>query len=313
MSNNNVITLNSNSHDAVREQIRAAVASGTTYKTISLESGMSTAALSQFVNGTYGGDNNAVAEKLAKWLEARDALIAMPVKPDFVETETARSIFATLQYAQLAKRIAVVYGDSGVGKSEALRAFARNNLNVWLVTAQPSTSSLLECLYEIAEAVGISDAPRRAGSLMRAIRRKLSGTSGLLIIDESDHLDYEVLEELRLLQESLSIGLVLVGNHIIYSRLSGGGTRRTDFARLFSRIAKRLEIKSIKTADIDAIADAWQLGAAEKKLARAIAVKAGALRTLTTTLDLAAIFAQGAGEAMTEMHIKAAYRDLEGI
>lgn len=314
MSKNNVITLNSNSHDVIREQVRAAVESGTvTYKAVSLEIGMSATALSQFMSGSYKGDNDSLVDSLAKWLEVRKAAAAMPAKPEFVHTQTAQSIWSTLQYAQLAKRIAVVYGNSGVGKSEALRAFSADNLNVWLVTVQPSTSSLLECLYEIAEAVGISDAPRRAGAIMRTIRRKLANTGGLLIIDEADHLDYSVLEELRLLQESLNIGLVLVGNHIIYARLSGGGTRRTDFARLFSRIAKRLEIKSIKTKDVDAIADAWNLGAAERKLAHSLAAKAGALRTLATTLDLAAILAQGEDVAMTEKHIRAAHKDLEGI
>ncbi|MFB9086111.1 AAA family ATPase [Erwinia tracheiphila] len=80
---------------------------------------------------------------------------------------------------------------------------------------------------------------RRAGQLGRAIRRKLRGTQGLLIIDEADHLDYPVLEELRILQEETGIGLALVGNHQVYARLTGGSSRSVDFARLFSRIAKK--------------------------------------------------------------------------
>lgn len=299
-------------HSAIRAAVRELVDAGdVTFKIVARETALSTATISQFVNNKYPGDVDAIADSLQKWLDNRTAAAEIPLGASFVSTHTSRQIEATLRYAHVAKRIAVIYGNSGVGKSEALRHYAENNVNVWLVTATPSTSSLLECLYEIAEAVGLDDAPRRSGSLMRAVRRKLLGTNGLLIIDEADHLTYDVLEELRLLQESIKVGLVLVGNHIIYSKLSGGN-RKIDFARLFSRIAKRLFIPRVDTADVDAIADAWQLKDTERKLAHKVAAKAGALRTLSMTLDLAAMLAQGEGGAMTERHIRAAFKDIEG-
>ena len=311
----------SNIHDPfaliadVRARITAIKDGGLTNATIARESGVSTSALSQFVNDTYNGNNTEVAAKLDKWLESRAARDAAPFSaPRFIETNTTRLIHNALVYAQASRRISIIYGNPGVGKSEALRAFAAGRPNCWLVTIRPSTSTLVECLTEIAEEIGLSDGPRRAGPLCRAIRRRMTGTNGLLIIDESDLLDYAVYEELRLLQEETGIGLVLCGNHQVYARLTGGNSRSVDFARLFSRIAKKVVIEKVKAADVDAIADAWQLtGDTERKLVHALAAKSGALRTVSTTLDLAAVLAQGAGESLSERHIRAAVKDLEGV
>jgi DNA transposition AAA+ family ATPase len=92
---------------------------------------------------------------------------------------------------------------------------------------------VLECLTELAYELGMNDAPRRKGPLARALRRRLDGTQGLVIIDEADHLGAETLEELRLLQEATRVGLVLMGNHRVYSNMTGGN-RTVEFARLFS-------------------------------------------------------------------------------
>ncbi|SQI35001.1 Predicted ATPase [Leminorella richardii] len=311
----------SNQADII-ETTRAAVMAirdkeGITAAAIARDSEVSTAALSQFLRGTYTGNNTDVAVKLDKWLDsraARQSVVAAVVAPRFIETETVSNIWRTLVYAQAQRRIAIIYGNPGVGKSAALREFAERNPNAWLITIKPSTASLVECLSEFADTLGLSDAPRRAGPLCRTIRRRIAGTNGLLIVDESDHLNYDVYEELRLLQEETGIGLALCGNHKVYSKLTGGNSRSVDFARLFSRIAKKIVIEGVLAGDVDAIADAWQLtGDKERRLIRQLAAKSGALRTVSTTLDLAAIIAQGTGEALSERHIRAAVKDLEGV
>lgn len=297
-----------------RAAIRAIVDSaGVTYSTIAREIGLSPTALSQFINDNYRGDNDSVCGKLTIWLDNRNRKNnEMPQAPDFVQTKTVRQIWSALQYAQLAQCISVIYGSPGVGKSKALQQFALERPNVWQITVSPSRSSLSECLYELALELGVGDAPRRAGQLGRVIRRKLRGTSGLLIIDEADHLDYPVLEELRILQEETGIGLALVGNNQVYSKLTGGNSRNVDFARLFSRIAKKVAILKTKKEDVKAISEAWGLGDKERELVARLAERPGALRTVSHTLRLAAMFATGANEALSEKHIRAAVLDLEG-
>ena len=156
----------------------------------------------------------------------------------------------------------------------------------------------------------MEQAPRLRGPLARAVRKRLAGTEGLIVIDEADHLDYPTLEELRILQEEVGIGLVLVGNNKIYTQLTGG-RRNEDFARLFSRIAKRRGIHKTKQTDVRAIADAWGVvGDAERELLQQISERPGGLRLLTKTLKLAALYAKE--DAISESFLRAAFKELEG-
>ncbi|EJM2249911.1 AAA family ATPase [Escherichia coli] len=283
----------------------------TTFKQIALESGLSTGTISSFINDKYNGDNERVSQILQRWLEKYHAVAELPEPPRFVETQTVKQIWTSMRFASLTESIAVVCGNPGVGKTEAAREYRRTNNNVWMITITPSCASVLECLTELAFELGMNDAPRRKGPLSRALRRRLEGTQGLVIIDEADHLGAEVLEELRLLQESTRIGLVLMGNHRVYSNMTGGN-RTVELARLFSRIAKRTAINKTKKADVKAIADAWQInGEKELELLQQIAQKPGALRILNHSLRLAAMTAHGKGERVNEDYLRQAFRELD--
>ncbi|MCX1993665.1 AAA family ATPase, partial [Escherichia coli] len=276
-----------------------------------LESGLSTGTISSFINDKYNGDNERVSQMLQRWLEKYHAVAELPEPPRFVETQTVKQIWTSMRFASLTESIAVVCGNPGVGKTEAAREYRRTNNNVWMITITPSCASVLECLTELAFELGMNDAPRRKGPLSRALRRRLEGTQGLVIIDEADHLGAEVLEELRLLQESTRTGLVLMGNHRVYSNMTGGN-RTVEFARLFSRIAKRTAINKTKKADVKAIADAWQInGENELELLQQIAQKPGALRILNHSLRLAAMTAHGKGERVNEDYLRQAFRELD--
>lgn len=283
----------------------------TTFKQIALESGLSTGTISSFINDKYNGDNERISQILQRWLEKYHAVAELPEPPRFVETQTVKQIWTSMRFASLTESIAVVCGNPSVGKTEAAREYRRTNNNVWMITITPSCASVLECLTELAFELGMNDAPRRKGPLSRALRRRLEGTQGLVIIDEADHLGAEVLEELRLLQESTRIGLVLMGNHRVYSNMTGGN-RTVEFARLFSRIAKRTAINKTKKADVKAIADAWQInGEKELELLQQIAQKPGALRILNHSLRLAAMTAHGKGERVNEDYLRQAFRELD--
>lgn len=279
------------------------------------EVGVNAGALSAFLNGKYQGDNEEMKIKLKAFLDRQATKAKAFVEaPSFIETATARQIWNTLQFAQLANCFTTVYGASGVGKTKAIQQFAQNQANTWLITASPARSTLSEVLYEIALSLGINDAPKRKGNLIRLIQRKITGTNGLLIIDEADHLPYEALEELRILQEEAGIGLVLVGNDKVYTRMKGGIHPSHEYARLWSRVAKNTSIQKVKKADIHAIANAWGLrqDADVLKIMESITEKGGGLRSLTQTLRLAGMVAKGKGEALNAELILEARKDLMG-
>ncbi|EPB6723328.1 AAA family ATPase [Vibrio fluvialis] len=274
------------------------------------EISVSSATLSQVLKGKYAADPSAVIEKLKKWLRLRDDRLATPnINPGFVMTETAKLIINDLTYAQVTESIVVIFGASGVGKSETLRQYQRENNNVWMVTASPSRASLTECLYELAMELGLDDAPRRKGPLSRVLRSRLRNSEGLVIIDEADHLDYPTLEELRILQEETNIGMVFVGNNKVYTQLTGG-RRNEDFARLFSRIAKKRGLHKTRQNDVRAVAKAWQIhNDKELNLMMQISERPGGLRLLSKTLKLSAMYAQN--KPITEQLLRKAFNELE--
>lgn len=91
------------------------------------------------------------------------------------------------QFVRLAQCMNVIVGVPRVGKTFAARQYYQH-ANTWMVTLSPAHASITECLLELAEALGLSDLSRNKGKLARAIRRRLSGTHGLVIVDEADYL-----------------------------------------------------------------------------------------------------------------------------
>ncbi|PNK59942.1 AAA family ATPase [Psychrobacter sp. FDAARGOS_221] len=276
---------------------------GLTQTQVAKECGFSSGALSSFFKGSYKGDNEKLEASLQSWYDAQTKQTATFVSaPDFVETPTATKIFADCDFLKMFGKMGVVYGASGVGKTQAARQYTKANNNVWMITARPSICTINEVLYEMALELGISDAPKRAGKLSRILKSKLSGTKGLMIIDEADHLPLKVLEELRILQEDSEVGFMLIGNDKVYTQMQGGFNQRHQFARLWSRNAKRQSVQQNSKKDIDAVAQAWGLELSDTKLMNAlysIGQGAGSLRALTNYLQLAGLTAKARNEPIT--------------
>lgn len=283
---------------------------------IAREAGISSAALSSWLKGTYKGDNRAVEEKLNRWLEsrARSALTTatMPGAPEWVDTPTGRRVKAVLGFAQAAGDLGCIYGGAGLGKTVSIRAYADANPNVWVVTMSPAHGGVSSALEEVAETLGMRGIPGRAARLHRELVGRLRNTGGLLVIDEAQHLNMRCLEAIRAIHDATGIGLVLCGNESVFARLTGG-SREATFAQLFSRLGKRLRLARPLQGDIEALADAFDVrGSEERRVLAAIANKPGALRGVVKTLRLASVFAAGKNQPLGAEHLRAAWRDLGG-
>ncbi len=276
------------------------------------ELGVSPATVSQVLSDTYKANPVKILEKMSNWLSLREVKSFAPIlNPGFVMTTTAQQILNDITFAHAVAEdgIVVIYGAPGVGKTQALKYYAKNNNNVWFVFASPSISSLTSFLYEFALELGISNPPKRSGDLSRVIRDKVNQTQGVLIIDEAQHLDFRTLEALRIIQEQTALPMVLSGNKRTYSKMIGD-SRSEDFAQQFSRIAKRRAINKVKKYDVKAIADAWGItGEAERGLMLQISERPGGLRLLSKTLKLAAMYTNGA--PITETVLRNAFKELE--
>lgn len=277
--------------------------------------GVSAATLNQWLNDHYKGNHEAVEARISSWWETyqeRRSRAGLPDAPDWVKTPTAERILGGLRYAQLAQDVVVIYGPAGVSKSETAKHYQRTAPAVFHVTMTPATRTVLACLTEIAIALGIRDLTNSASALQRAIVAKLRNTNGVLLIDEAQHLDIQALDQVRSIHDATQVGVVLMGNEQVYTRMTGGN-RAAYLDRLFSRVGKRIQLRAPSDADIDAIVAAWRITDTScRAQLREIARKPGGLRVLTKVLRLAASFAaaqERKGPPCCD-DVRAAWRDL---
>lgn len=296
----------------VHAAITMALRDGMTQTALAKQAGLSAPVVSQWLKGTYRGDQAGVQTKLAAWLQSQASGLAVTMHsvPGWVDTPTAIAIEKALVFARSSPSIAAIYGVSGAGKTTAIRHYARTTPNVWIVEAKPSAASMAAVLRAISVALDMPSAYRN-DAMSREIVRRLTGSRGLLVIDEAQHLTLQALEEVRSIHDAAEIGVALCGNEDVYSRLTGG-TQRAEFAQLFSRVAPRLRLTAPQAGDVAAILEAWGVtGTPELKFAQQIASLPGGLRKVVKTLEQAALFSEeGVSPDVTMM--RTAWNELGG-
>lgn len=312
--NDNVIAMES--PEEVIARVRDEISRrGLSQAQVAREAGISPSSLAQLMGGTYAANPRKMTVRLAQWLarlSQQRAQPVMPQAPGWVSTPTAERILAALAYAHMAGDVAVIYGGAGVGKTTAAREYAARFPNIWIATMTPATAGVTTALEEVCLALGFRELPGGGARMQRELVARLQGSEGLLVIDEAQHLSVAALDALRALHDATGIGLALMGNELIYARMTGG-TRAMWLDRLFSRIGRRLRVQRVVRDDVAALAAAHGVeeAAALRRLVE-IGAQAGALRAVGKTLRLARMMAAGQGTELGADHIAAAWADLTG-
>ncbi|HYG91177.1 MAG TPA: AAA family ATPase [Azospirillum sp.] len=297
-------------HDALREQCLD-LAQTITKKAMAEEAGIAYGTFTNWLGGTYQGDNDAVARKVKLWLDNRQQRSQVAqlsvVSPPFQRTPTAVEAQTVCMYAQALKDFGVIVGPPGGGKTWALKDYRKNNPNVWLVTVEPLIKTATAIMQEICTVMGIVE--KSATRLPRAISRFTEDKQGLLIVDEAQILDVAALEQLRALnKDGEGLAIVICGNIGILSKLEGLSKSN---AQLYSRVGGRKLIDGSTQEDITAILAAWGVtDAGEDRFLRAIAAKPGHLRNIDKCMKRANVLANGQGMPRTVEHLKAAWSNL---
>lgn len=302
-----------------RVKLRAAMKadSSITQASLSRQISISESRVSQWIGGKYPGDNAEITRKVEQWLQARETKAAraqtMPAAPSYVATPTSERVIVSLRYAHFAADMALVYGQSGLGKTEAVLQYQKTVPNVFVATMTPSSASLVPALQVIAEAVGAASDSGGAQNIHRAICKRLRNTNGLLIIDEANHLSVPALEQIRSIYDDVKIGVALVGNKEILERMTSGHHAK-NLDRLYSRIGKRDSFTKCTKEDALNILDAWGVKDAEcRRQLTDIASKPGALRTMSKVLRLASMYAAAESRPLSLADVRAAGRELAGV
>ncbi|NLF32015.1 MAG: AAA family ATPase [Planctomycetes bacterium] len=284
---------------AIGEALEAnRVASGLKVNQLSTMLGWHPSMYSRIIKGTYPGDIDKYLTGAVRWLNDRAEAAAAPAA-DYVETSIARRIIATCRRAVNRGTIARIEAPSGIGKSMALREFARQRGDrAAYIYAGENYSQRGALVREIALAV-CQSAPDHMSSdrLFSRVRDTLRQFYGggqsapfAIIVDEAQTLTAASLNTLRNLHDDPACGaaIILAGTARLTFKLQSSH-ERGQYEQLNSRTRatwSMSETDPIDEADVDAVVAGTLAGlgckstlpAASLKFLRRLAGERGKLR-----------------------------------
>lgn len=200
--------------------------------------GIAESTFSRWYNGTYPGDASNIEKKIVNFLDTESVRGTVKDSKDivFAFTGISQKIWNTLDYCMVQKQMVCIYGDAGCGKTMTAREWMKDKPNVIMMTASPAINSPKAILKRIARIIRTRTTGNK-DDLEIEIIEKIEGSDMTLIIDEAQHLNHNTLEMVRSIKEACNIGLALIGNAVIYDRLTG--KQQAEFAQLFSRLMMR--------------------------------------------------------------------------
>lgn len=270
--------------------------SGETQASIARAIGVTGSLLSAWKGGTYPGNMKKVTRSIAQYLYTRyrqkeETTLDFP----YVETKQAMDINSVVNFCMVHRKMGLVHGPSGLGKTTALQNIARENSQVIYVMAY-SKINQQDILAEILYAMNRPLKRISKAKMLRQLRFELQGSTKVIAVDEAQKCRLDVLETLRHLWDSTGVGVVFVGTDDVIDRMKGRG--QMEYDQIYSRLAIKVRLKRVANDDVKNILVAAGVehdGNGLFKAAQEIAAKQGHFRTLMNHLQMAYEIARESG------------------
>ena len=212
------------------------------FATVSKALGIARSRLNMWINGNYPGNTSKIETAVRAFIE-REKLRDTKHTIDFMLTSVARIVFEVAETCHVEGEIGVCCGMAGLGKTSAVKEYARQNSDVILIEADFGYTARV-LFSEIHKKLGFEGTGTTHSMIIEIIDR-LKDSGRLIIVDEAEHLPYKSLELLRRLHDKADIGILLTGMPRLIENLRG---KRKQYAQLYSRVgmAKKLNNLSIE-------------------------------------------------------------------
>ena len=235
----------------VREEVKKILeVDGLSMSAVARACGISAAAVSTFLSGQYKGRNDRVEKALESFVRRYRDKKATRVDLEYVDTSVAKKIHEIADMTHTDCEVGVLVGEAGVGKTFALREYARVNPDVIFIEVDFGYSALW-LFKEICREVGLEHREQLSEMTAEIIKR-LGGSGRLIVVDEAEYLPHKALELLRRVHDKAGVGMLLVGLPRLIHNLRGS---RGQYAQLYSRVGIYSRLEKLSLVDTKAIVD----------------------------------------------------------
>ena len=238
--------------------------------------GVNPSMLSQWLNHEVGGWGRNVGKRAANFLALETRRAVAPRDSNWVETRAAKEVLTVLAQCHELRDFGMIYGAAGIGKTRAAERYREQHPDCILLRATESIRQRRPFLRSLAMIESVK-APKSGAmdDLFEGVLIRLRNSGRLLIVDEAQKLDFRTVELVRDLHDLAGIGVVLMGDELIYQMLHAGRTR-AQYERLASRIGIRRCLQpGPAKRDVEAIARQYIEGPDDECVAYLTAKAAG--------------------------------------
>lgn len=193
--------------------------------------GVTAPVISQIFRGKYGAKLDNITEAIEKYFELADKR-ASGRKLAFIETSLTRRIWNVCDAALEFQRIAFIFGDQQIGKTESLIAYRNtHNHGSTIYVRMPTGGALTNLLKSMARALRISE--NMSLPVLRERVKAAFDDRMLLIVDEV-HLairensmrPVDSINYIREIFDETKCGVVLSATNVFRDAMNSGGIQR---------------------------------------------------------------------------------------
>ena len=247
--------------------------------------GVSPASISMYLNDTYaekGGKYETIEPKIEAFLEVQESKAQREeLVLGFVSTKTTRRISEVMRDAHEAGDTVVIYGQAGLGKTQAVKNYCEKNPAAILIEANPSFTALV-LMRKLATAAKVS-AMGSLNDLFESVSDRLRDSGRLIVVDEAENLPLRALEIIRRLHDDTGCGLVLSGMPRLVANLRG---KHGELVQLYSRVSVALNLgDSMPDEELEEIARAAMPEADDATIAELVKQSNGNTRRMSKLMS----------------------------
>lgn len=172
------------------------------------------------------------------------------MKKVFVKTQNVKNFISLMNSLQNkpegVPRMALVYGEPGLGKTQTVLWWATQNNAVYVRSANLMSGRWF--LEELIEELGESPY-YKTSDLFKQCTKQLIENPRIIIVDEVDYLinDKKAIETIRDIHDKTDVPIVLVGMGLIDKKL-------IRHKHLYDRISEKIKFESFSLADVKTLA-----------------------------------------------------------